>query len=118
MQTNKETVILRSQNKTCIYVRVEVDLEASQRRLGGLQEAIWRRLGAARTGGGASRGRFVKQTGPSGSNRSRESGATQRNRAQPSATELPSGRIRGSKSIYLARHMIRSSLSIYLSIYL
>ena len=90
IQTNKETVILRSQNKTCIYVRVEVDLEASQRRLGGLQEAVWRRLGAARTGRGASRGRLLKQTQPSGSNRSRKSAATQRTPAQPSSPQVGS----------------------------
>ena len=75
IQTSKETVILRNQSKTCIYVRVEVDLETSQRCLGGLQEAVWRRLGASRTGRGASRGRLVKQTRPSGSNKSRKSAA-------------------------------------------
>ena len=73
IQTSKETVILRNQSKTCIYVRVEVDLEASWRCLGGLQEAVWRRLGASGRGRGASRGRLVKQTRPSGSNRPRYS---------------------------------------------
>ena len=29
IQTSKETVILRNQSKTCIYVRVQVDLKAS-----------------------------------------------------------------------------------------
>ena len=83
LQTSKETVILRNQSKTCIYVRVEVDLEASRRRLGGLQEAVWRRLGASGRGRGACRGRLVKQTRPSGSNGSRESAANERDRAGP-----------------------------------
>ena len=60
IQTSKEIVRLRSQSKTCIDVRVEVDLEESRRRLGGLQEAVWRRLEACGRGRGASRGRLVK----------------------------------------------------------
>ena len=90
IQTSKETVILRNQSETCIYVRVEVDLEASWRCLGGLQGAVWRRLGASGRGRGASRGRLVKQTRPSGSNRSRDSAATERNRAQTSAPQVGS----------------------------
>ena len=49
LKTHKETVILRNQSKTCIYVRVEVDLEASWRCLGsswkvlGRLEVLWRR---------------------------------------------------------------------------
>ena len=81
IQTSKETVILRNQSKTCIYVRVEVDLEASWRCLGGLQEAVWRRLGASGRGRGACRGRLVKQTRPSGSKGSRKSARPERNRA-------------------------------------
>ena len=115
IQTSKETVILRNKSNTCIYVRDEVDLETSRRRLGGFQEAVWRRLGASRTGRGASRGRLVKQTRPSGSKRSRKSAATQRTLAHLGATQLPPGRRRGSRSIYLARHMIRYYLSIHLS---
>ena len=35
IQTSKETVILRNQSKTCTYVRVEIDLEASWTPPGG-----------------------------------------------------------------------------------
>ena len=118
IETRQKTVILRNQSKTCIYVRVEVELEASWRCFGGLQGAVWRRLGASGRGRGACRGRLVKQTRPSGSNSARDSTATGRKRAETSANERAPGRTRGSRSIYLARHMIRSSLSIYLSIYL
>ena len=89
-ETSNETAKLRNRSKTCIYVRVEVDLEASWRCLGGLQGAVWRRLGASGRGRGACRGRLVKQTRPSGSNRSRKSAAPQRKRAQPSSPQIGS----------------------------
>ena len=73
IQTSKETVILRNQSKTCIYVRVEVDLEPSRRRLGGILKAVWRRLGASGRRRGAARRRLVKHTRPSSSNRPRYS---------------------------------------------
>ena len=115
IQTSKETVILRNQSKTCIYVRVEVDLKTSWRSLGGALEGVWRRRGASGRALGASHRRLEKQTRPNRLNRPRKSAATQRKSV---GTQLPSSRSRGSRSIYLARHMIRSSLSICRTIYL
>ena len=104
IQTSKETVILRNQSKTCIYVRVEVDLEGSWRRLGGLQGAVWRRLGASGRGRGASRRRLVKQTRPNGSCEARESAAPERTGAQRSAPERNRAPLRSDQrlKVYLS----------------
>ena len=50
-------------------------------------EAVWRRLGAFGRGRDAFRGRLLKQTRPSGSNRSRDSAAPKRAGAEPSSPQ-------------------------------
>ena len=72
-ETSNETAKLRNRSKTCIYVRVEVDLKASWRSLGGPLEGVWRRRGASGRALGASHRRLEKQTRPNRLNKPRKS---------------------------------------------
>ena len=110
MQTSKETIILCNQSNTCIYVRVEVDSEASWRCHGGVSS--WRRSGGALWRLGEVSGRV--------SDASCQANAAEwpNKPREPGGNQPASGLIIGSTYIYLARHVVRSSQPIHLSIYL
>ena len=88
-ETSNETAKLRNRSKTCIYVRVEVDLKASWRSLGGLLEAVWQRRGASGRAPGASQRHLEKQTRPNRLNRPRKSAATSRKSAATQRYSAP-----------------------------